>query len=514
MNYPRLALLLAAVLLVAGCGQPPPPPDTAATVAREKASFEAPSLVPDRLIIGTTQELESLDPGIMADAGTTEVMYNIFHGLVNITPEGNIVPELSKGYEVSEDRLFYTFFLREDAKFHNGHPVQAEDVAYTYRRMMGQTEDQKEPLQEELAKIIKEIVVQDQTTVRFELNRPSPVFLSLCMAGIIPRDSGAGIAAQPIGAGPYQFASYSPGEGISMVRFEDYYGKKPFFPAVEFRFFTNNTAVQLAMQREELHIIKLEAGVFTYDESKLKLLKQPQNMVQMMAFRHDVEPFSHLGVRQAINYAIDKQSIIDALSPGSPKIDTHFSPAMGFYYNQQLENYYPYHPEQAKHLLAQAGYADLSFTVKVPTEYPFHLDTAEMIRQQLAQVGVTMEIEAIEWERWLTEVYSQHDYEATIVGLAGKTDPSSVMIRPTSGYRHNFFRYHNPEYDRLVAEAAGERDQNRRAQLYREAQKIATQDALMVPLMDPGIHLLMDKHLEGYLTYPIGYMDLRSLYWA
>lgn len=513
MKYHRLALVLVVVMLLAGCGQTPPPASSAGP-GESSQTQAAPQEAPDRLVIGIAQDFDSLDPAKIAAAGTSEVMYNIYHGLINTTPEGQIVPELCENYEVSEDMLTYTFYLRGDAKFHNGNPVQAEDVAYTYLRMMGRTEDQKEPLNAELAKNIKEIVVQDDATVLFELNQPSAAFISLCMAGIIPRDSGGDIGTHPVGAGPYRFESYSPGVGISMTRFEDYYGQKPFFPAVDFKIFTDNTTVQLALQQGELHIMKFEESVFSYDESKLKLVKQPQNMVQMLAFNHEFEPFTHLEVRQAVNYAIDKQSIIDFLSPGSLKIDTNFSPVMSFYYNQELENFYPYDPEQAKTMLAQAGYADLSFTVKVPTEYKFHIDTAQIIQQQLAQAGITMKIETIEWNAWLTEVYTEHKHEATIVGLAGKIDPGSVMIRPTSGYNRNFFHYSNPEYDALVAQAAAEGDQNHRVQLYKDAQKVATQDALMVPLMDPGNNLLMDKHVEGYLTYPIGYIDLRSIYWA
>lgn len=515
MKYHRLAPLLVVALLAAGCSQPPPPTtESVAPVVQENVSIEVPSLVPDRLVIGVTQELEPLDPGIAVNAATAEVLGNLFHGLVSATPEGRIFPELCERYEISEDGLVYTFYLRKDAKFHNGALVQAEDVAYTFRRMMGQTEDQTEPLREELAKIIREITVPDQTTVQFALHKPDAAFLSLCMAGILPQNGGATVASKPVGAGPYRFVSYTPGEGITLERFEEYYGKKPAFPSVEFRFFHSTAAAQLAMQREEVHILKLDAGVFTYDESKYRLVKQPQNMVQMLAFRHDREPFSKLEVRQALNYAIDKQSIIDALSPGSPRIDTHFSPALSFYYNHQLEDYYPYDPQKAKDLLAEAGYTDLSFTVKVPNDYPLYVETAQMIQQELAQIGVTMELETVDWNTWLTDVYSLNNYQATIVGLAGEPDPGSVMIRPTSEYNRNFFRYQNPEYDRLVAEAAEERDQYRRAWLYREAQKIATQDALVVPIMDPGLNLLLDKRLEGFQLYSAGYMDLRTLSWS
>ncbi|HHY53375.1 MAG TPA: hypothetical protein GX499_09065, partial [Clostridiales bacterium] len=198
MKYHRLAPLLVVALLAAGCSQPPPPTtESVAPVVQENVSIEVPSLVPNRLVIGVTQELEPLDPGTATNAATAEVLGNIFHGLVSITPEGRIFPELCERYEISEDGLVYTFYLRKDAKFHNGALVRAQDVAYTFRRMMGQTEDQTEPLREELAKIIREITVPDQTTVQFALHKPDAAFLSLCMAGILPQNSGATVASMP-----------------------------------------------------------------------------------------------------------------------------------------------------------------------------------------------------------------------------------------------------------------------------------------------------------------------------
>lgn len=521
MYYRIAALLCAMVLLLAGCGgggntQAPSASGSApaAELSQPAPAAEPSQPAPEKLVIGIAQDFDSLDPGKSAATGTQEVMFNIFHGLINTTPDGAIVPELCESYEVSEDLLTYTFYLRRDVKFHNAQPMTALDVVYTYLRMMGRTPDQQEPLVAEFSTNIKEVSARDDYTVVFELNEPSAAFISLCIMGVIPEGSGEEQAKQPVGAGPYQYASYSPGVGITMTRFEDYYGEAPFFKEVEFKIFSDITTVQMALQNGELHIMKFEESVFSYDENKLKLVKQPQNMVQMLAFNHEFEPFSHLEVRQAVNYAVDKQAIIDSLSAGSLRIDTNFSPVMSFYYNFELENYYPRDVEKAKSLLAAAGYPDLSFTVKVPSEYKFHLDTAQIIQQQLSEAGITMKIEPIEWNTWLSEVYAEHNHEATIVGLTGKIDPGSVMIRPTSGYSRNFFKYNNPEYDRLVAEAAREADQDKRAELYKAAQAAATQDALMVPLMDPGNNLLMSRQIEGYQTYPIGYIDLRSITWS
>lgn len=506
-----LFVLLAGLILLAGCNPNTSPgvPET----SQESPKLEA-SAAPERLVIGIAQDFDSLDPGIYTATGTEEVLFNVFHGLINVTPEGEIIPQLCESYQVSDDLTRYTFPLRQDVLFHNGERMTAADVAYTYLRLMGQTEDQPTPLKEEFAKNIQSVEVEDEYTVSFQLYQPSAAFLSFCLTGIIPEGSGPEQATSPVGAGPYWLSSYSPGLGLTLERFDGYFGDAPFFPSVEFRILTDDAAVQLALQTGELHVMKYEQSVFTYDSSRLKLLKQPQNMVQMLALNHEFEPFSHLAVRQAINHAVNKAEIIQALSPGSLQLDTHFSPVMSFYYNDELTDYYAYDPQRAKELLQEAGYQDLSFGVRVPAEYKFHIDTAQIIQQQLAQAGITMTIEPIEWAAWLTDVYAGFEYEATIVGLTGKIDPGSVMARPTTDYSRNFFRYHNEEYDSLVAAAAQELDQSRRAELYKEAQRLATADALMVPIMDPGNNILMSTQLEGYAMYPIGYIDLRSITWA
>jgi peptide/nickel transport system substrate-binding protein len=238
-------------------------------------------------------------------------------------------------------------------------------------------------------------------------------------------------------------------------------------------------------------------------------------MVQLLAFNHSAEPFKDIRVRRALNYAVNKQEIIQALSPDSPQLDTNFSPVMAFYYNAELENYYPPDPEKAKALLAEAGYGDgLRFTVRVPAEYQFHVDTAQIIQQQFAQVGVTMDIETIEWASWLSEVYVDREHEATIIGLTGKIDPGAIMHRLTSDFYRNFTNYNNPQYDAAVRDAAAAGDAGDRARLYKEAQRLLTEDASHIYIMDPGSGLLMDRHIEGYRSYPVSYIDLRYIVYA
>jgi peptide/nickel transport system substrate-binding protein len=142
------------------------------------------------------------------------------------------------------------------------------------------------------------------------------------------------------------------------------------------------------------------------------------------------------------------------LAPGSPRLDTNFSPIMGYFYNTETENHYAYNPEKAKQLLADAGESDLTFSIKVPVEYQFHMDTALLMQSHLQEIGVTMNIVPIEWNTWLSEVYGSALYEASIVGLTGKLDPDAVLGRFESTFRRNFYKYNNPEYDAISKKLA------------------------------------------------------------
>jgi len=495
--------------------------ETAATKSAEQESTRGASTTepspaaekPAKLILGIAQDFDTLDPNKAVAAGTQEVIQNMFHGLINITPGGEIIPELSESYEISDDLMKYTFKIRKGVKFHNGKALTPGDVAYTYRRYIGKTDDQATPINEAMTKLIAGVEATDGETVEFTLSAPSAAFISICISPIIPEGSGPIQADSPTGTGPYRFKSYSPGINLEMTRFEDYYGKKPEFADVEVKIFTNVNAGHLALQNDEIHIMKLESTTPAYDKTKLKLIKQSQNMVQLLAFNHEFPPFRDIRVRRALNHAVDKEMIIEMLSPGSLQLDTNISPVMKFFYDETLLNYYPYDPDKAKQLLSEAGYGDgaLAFTVKAPAEYQFHIDTAQIIKQQFAEVGVNMDIEIVEWSSWLSEVYEKRDHESTIIGLTGKADPGDILMRQTSDYYRNFGNYKNPKYDALISAAASVGDLNKRAQLYKEAERALADDAAHIYIMDPANNILMDKHIVGYTTYPIPYIDLRLI---
>ena len=495
-KYTRVILLLLFTLLLSACNTTPTP---------------TPEPVLKKAVVGIPQDFDSLDPHLSAATGTQEVMYNIFTGLITITPDGEIVMDLAESITPSEDLLQYTIVLKENVKFHTGKTLSSADVVYTFNRLNGKTEDQKEPLTSNFA-VIESMEAPNAKTVVFHLANVDVSFISKLMVAIIPENSGKSQAQTPMGAGPFKYSGYTPGVGITMVRNEDYYGTLPQLDQLEFKIYTDANTGFLALQTGEVDIMNITLDqTKSIDKTKVSILTTPQNMVQLLTLNHEHPALAKKEVRQALNYAINKDEIIEMLAPGSPKLDTNFSPIMGYFYNTETEDYYAYNPEKAKQLLAEAGETDLTFSIKVPVEYQFHMDTALLIQAQLKAVGVTMNIAPIEWNTWLSEVYGSANYEASIVGLTGKLDPDAVLGRFESTFRRNFYKYNNPEYDAIVKAARLTADMTARKELYNQAQQILTEDAVAVFIMDPTLYRAVNNRLSGLLTYPIGFIDMKTV---
>ncbi len=486
--------ILILIFLMAGCGQTP----------KEEAK--------NGIIVAIPQDFDSLDPHKATATGTQEIMYNIFTCLINTDENGEIIPELAESFESSDDLKTYTFKLKQDVIFHNGVKMTSKDVLYTFNRLSGKTQDQSEPISD-ISKNIDSVEAPDDYTIIIHLKEKDASFLAKCLIAIIPENSGPQQEKTPIGAGPYAFESYTQGISLKMKKNKDFYmNDLPKIENVEFKIFTNTSAGQLALKNGEIDIMfnLMEADVKAIGDG-FDILRVPRNMVQLMAFNYDFAPFKDIRVRQAINYAVNKKEIIDLIVPGSVQIDTNFSPVMAGYYNKDVENFYQNDIEKAKTLLKESGNENLSFTVKVPSEYKQHVDTAQIIKQQLAQVGIEMNIETVEWNTWLSEVYKGKKFEATIIGFTGKLDPYPIIGRYASDYKDNFMSYSNPEFDEVIKKATAESDMQKRTEYYREAQMLLTQDAAALYIMDPSNIIAINKNLENFKTYPIGYIDIKNL---
>ncbi|KGX86615.1 ABC transporter substrate-binding protein [Pontibacillus litoralis] len=467
-----------------------------------------------KVVVSVPQDIDYLDPHLSAASGTYEIMYNVFEGLLKPNEQGEVIPAIADDYSISEDGLTYTFILRKDVTFHNGEPVTTDDVKYSMERLMGV--DTGKPLAESFTNI-ESVEASDEKTVVIKLKDVDSSFLTQMTVAILPKGYDKH-NEHPIGAGPFKFVEYSPEQKIVLEKNEDYYVEGiPYLDEVEFRIIPDSEAALLSFKAGEIDMYP-RIGNERIEElgDEFNYIQGDQNMVQLMTMNHEREPFNDRTVRKAINYTIDVNEIIETAAFGfGTKLGSNMSPAMEKYYQSGLEDTYNVDIKKSKQLLEEGGYPDgFETTISVPSNYQFHVDTAQVIAQQLEQVGIKANIELVEWGVWLDRIYKGRDYDMTIIGLTGKLDPHKVLGRYESTYAANFYNYNNEEYDEIIQQAKKETDDEKRVNLYKEAQEILTNDAVAVYIMDPNFSVAMRSDLAGYKLYPLYVQDMSSIHYV
>ncbi|MFC4402542.1 ABC transporter substrate-binding protein [Gracilibacillus xinjiangensis] len=467
---------------------------------------------PSVVRIAMSTEIDNLDPYQSAATDTGSMMDNVFDGLLDTDEAGELVGAIATSYDISDDGLTYTFTLNEGVLFHDGTELTSEDVLYSYEKLAGLNGG--EPIVSQF-EVIESIETPSDYEVVIHLKEKNSAFLAANIRAIVP----AGYEEQstePIGAGPFKFAEYKVGQELRLVKNEDYYNleKVPQIDEVQFKIMPDQESSVLAMQAGEIDVIPgiTQQALLQLGDS-VNTVSGPQNMVQILALNNDVEPYSDVKVRQAINLAIDKDTIIETVSEGNgTKLGSNFSPAMEFYYESGLEDYYATNIDEAKSLLAEAGYEEgFQMELTVPSDYQFHVDTAQVIAEQLSQVGIDVEIKMIEFSTWLENVYENEQYDTTIIGFTGKLDPYEILRRYVSDYGSNFINYNNAAYDAIIDQALAATDKNEIADYYKEAQRMLTKDAVSVFISDPDRTIAMRGNLEGLKMYPIQKFNLEDL---
>ncbi|WP_240353310.1 ABC transporter substrate-binding protein [Cohnella algarum] len=520
MRRGLFALTLSTVI-VSGCGTNTPsasPVSGSSETPQSQASADGGTNSPSSggtVRVAMATEPDNLDPYLSAATDTGSMMDNVFDGLFEAGENSELVPAIAESYQVSEDGLTYTFALRQGVTFHDGSALTSEDVYYSYAKLAGL--NGQEPLSSKFSGI-GSIETPDDYTVTVKLKERDAAFLAANIIAIVPKDYEKQ-SEHPVGAGPFKFVEYTPGQQLALEKNEQFYDpeRAPKLDRVEFKIMPDVNSSILALQSGDIDMVPgvSAQGALQLGES-FTLVSGPQNMVQLMALNNSVKPLDDAKVRQAINYAIDKDVIIETVAEGNgTKLGSNMSPAMKMYYQEGLEDRYSFNAEQAKQLLREAGYENgFDLTITVPSNYQFHVDTAQVIAEQLKQVGIRAEIKQIEWSSWLEDVYNNAKYEATIVGLTGKLDPHEVLGRYETTYPKNFFKFSNDEFDRLVNEGRTELDETKRAALYKEAQTVLTEQAAAVFIMDPSRTVAMKSNLHGFKTYPVQKYDFAEMYYA
>lgn len=467
------------------------------------------------ITVGIAQDLgDSLDPYQMTAAGTKEVMFNVYEGLVKPDSDGNLNPAVAESWKVSDDGLVYTFALRKGVKFHNGESVTAKDVVYSINTCADTTTDSSVA---SALSAVKSVEAADDSTVKVTLSEPNTDFLSYMTLAVVPADY-KDEATKPVGTGPFEFVSRSVQENVVIKKFDGYWGTPAYLDTVTYKIYENGEALIMALQSGAVDL----AAHLTVTQSEslgsdYNVLEGTMNLVQALYLNNAAKPFDDVRVRQALCYAVDVDSILSLTEDGrGTKVGSSMYPNFKKYFMPELSDTYKYDTEKAKQLLTEAGYPNgFSFEITVPSNYTPHVDTAQVITEQLSKVGITATIKEVEWNTWLSDVYQNRKFEATVIGFDASSLTARAMLeRWTTGNSKNMINYSNSDYDAAFKKAVASTDDAEQTTLYKQCEKILADDAANVYIQDLADMVAIRKTLDGYKFYPLYVMDMSTIHYV
>ena len=464
------------------------------------------------LTLGIALEPPHLDPTAGAAAAIDEVVYaNVFEGLTRIDENGAVQPALAESWEISDDGLTYTFKLREGVSFHDGTAFDAEDVAFSLDRARA---DDSTNAQKGLFEAIDKVEATDPSTVTITLSRPEGSLLYNLGWGdavIVAAETAEGNKENPVGTGPFRFGEWTRGTEIKLVRQDSYWGDAPALESASFRIVPDPAAASAALQAGDVQAFPNFPApelvpVFEADPRFTVVVGTTEGET-ILSMNNGKPPLDNVMVRKAIAAAIDRQAIIDGamFGLGTP-IGSHFAPHNGAYVD--LTEKSAFDPDAARKMLEEAGVTDLSLTLKLPPP-TYARRGGEIIASQLRDVGIDVQIEPVEWKSWLDQVFTNKDYDLTIVS---HTEPNDIGIYARDDY---YFDYQNDAFDKVMETLSATADEAERSRLLGEAQAILADDAVNGFLFQLAKAGVWDAGLEGlWSNAPIQANDLTKVRWT
>lgn len=467
------------------------------------------------ITIGIPQDIEdSLDPHKAVAAGTEEILFNIFEGLVKPDSDGNLVPAVASDYKIEDEGKTYTFYLREGIKFHDGTPVTVEDIKYSIERC-ADTSGEGTLLVSAFSNI-ESVEIVDEKTVSIHLNNADTDFLLELTSAVIPawNEDPAG---NPIGTGPYRYVSRVVQDSMQLQKFEEYWGTPANITNVTLKVIADSDMIVTNLKSGAIDMF---CRISTDQANELAgtdfdVYEGTMNLVQAMYLNNAFEPFSDVRVRQALCYAVDPQAILDLAFDGKGTIiGSSMFPAFGKYYMPELSGAYAHDVEKAKALLAEAGYADgFSFAITVPSNYQQHVDTAQVIVEQLKEINVDASINLVEWETWVNDAYVGRQFEATVVGVDASTLSARALLeRFNSDNSKNFINFNSAAYDEAYGAALVSTDDAEQTGYYKTCEQILSDEAANVYIQDMASLVALNNRYGGYVFYPMYVQDFAKLY--
>lgn len=452
------------------------------------------------LIVAAEQEPVGYDPHKVPAASSVRVYALIYDSLTKLDENMNIVPNLAEKWEIAPDGKTITMFLHKGVKFHNGKDMTADDVKFSFERIMN-------PDTGAIAKSyfasVEAIEVKDPTTVVFKLKTADAAFIAntaSAYASIVPSGS-TDLTKDAIGTGPFKLEKSEPGQYVLLKKNPDYFNKDlPKVETIKFQIMKDEAERLAAIRSGKIDISTISADSAKLLEGKPGVqVKNYQSLeYSYLGINVNKKPFDNPKVREAISYAVDRNQIVQTVWKGEAALTGPIAPAIT---NWALDTAsYPTYKtdvEKAKQLLAEAGFPN-GFETQIETAatYPDMVETAQVIQQQLKAIGINAKINQLEWGNYI-EVWKSKDMNLMVGrNTSGVDADRSMRFFFASTGSANVWNYSNPAYDELVEKALGTVDQAERKKLYEQAQTLLVADAPNLFLASPKNYYAVRDNID------------------
>lgn len=497
-SFVLLSLLLVLAVTLSACG-------TGGGGAKDPEN--------DSLVVAQGAHPASLDPHQSNDQPSSRVNKQIYESLVAATVDMEIVPAIAESWEPIDDTT-WQFNLRQGVKFHNGDELKASDVKFSLERMLDS------PSVAHIVAALESVEVEDDYTVILNTHEPfAPILAHLSHSAASIFSEAAVTAAgedyqnDPVGTGAYKFVSQEAGDSVTLERFDDYWGEPADIKTVVFKNIPEGTNRTIGLETGEIDIayeIEPIDKATVSDHDNLELIEEASLSTQYIGFNVNKAPFDDINVRKAINHAINVEEIIEVVLEGSGTLANGPTNPSVFGYNEDLEGY-AYDPDLAQDLLAEAGAEDLSISLWT-NDNPVRVRIASIIQEQLRLVGITVEIEQVEWSAYL-ERTAAGEHDMFILGwttVTGDADYGLYALFHSSqhGGAGNRTFFDNAEVDNLLDTGRTSVDEAERLEAYSKAQEIIVEEAPQIFLYYDTQNVGIQNYVTGFELHPAGHHSI------